>query len=344
MRIAIHENNAGWSERFIQYCRERGIDYDSVNCYCNDIIAQLKDFDVFIWHWSNFNYRNNHFTRQLLYSLDHIGVKIFPDPRTCWHYDDKIGQRYLLEAIKAPLIPTYIFYDKKDALDWTHHTSFPKVFKLSVGAGSANVMLVHTLGQAKSLIRKAFAGGFGSSSKTSAIKQAIWELRRDRNAKAWKYLLKSMGGALLNKQRLDLLPRQKGYVYFQDFIPGNSYDDRILVIGNRALNARRYVRTNDFRASGSGNNKFERELSNLGTIKLAFNISKALKAQSVAYDFLYDKDQNPLLIEISYAFPTHGFDDCPGYWDEELVWHEEPTIPQNYILDDLIASIKTEKR
>ena len=270
----------------------------------------LKHCDAFIWHWSSNDPRNFLFTRQLIYSLDHIGIQTFPDPRTCWHYDDKIGQKYLLEVIGAPLIPTHIFFDKNEALSWARHTSFPKVFKLSVGAGAANVKLVRSAGQAGRLIRRAFARGFGSSSKSAAVKQAIWELRRDRNATAWRYLFKSVGGAVLNKRRVDLLPPQKGYVYFQDFIPDNAYDDRILVIGNRALNARRYVRTNDFRASGSGMNMFEKELSNLSAIKLAFSISKALKAQSVAFDFMYDKDNNPLVIEIGYAFQP-GSDKCP---------------------------------
>lgn len=342
MRFAFHENKAGWSDRWIQYCQGHGIQHKIVNCYDNDIIDQLKDFDAFIWHWSSNDYRNIHFTRQLIYSLDHIGLKTFPDPRTCWHYDDKIGQKYLLEAIGAPLIPTHVFYDQNEALAWTHQTSFPKVFKLSVGAGAANVKLVRSAGQARRLINKAFSSGFGSSSKSATFRQSIWELRRDRDAKAWKHLFKSMGGAVINKRRLDLLPRQKGYVYFQDFIPGNAYDDRIIIIGNRALSGRRFVRTNDFRASGSGLISYDNKLSNLATIKLAFSITKALKAQSVAYDFLYDQEGNPLLIEISYAFPVHGWDECPGYWDEDLIWHEEPTIPQNYILEDLIAAIKAE--
>ena len=67
---------------------------------------------------------------------------VFPNFNTAWHFDDKVGQKYLLEAIDAPLVPSYVFYSKEMALKWLEQTQFPKVFKLRGGAGSANVKLV----------------------------------------------------------------------------------------------------------------------------------------------------------------------------------------------------------
>src|SRR5690606_41519867 len=67
------------------------------------------------------------FARQLIASLEEMGIHVFPDLNTCWHYDDKVGQKYLLEAIGAPLVPTHIFYDRAAALAWAErseeHTS-----------------------------------------------------------------------------------------------------------------------------------------------------------------------------------------------------------------------------
>src|SRR5690606_3879754 len=46
--------------------------------------------------------------------------------------------------------------------------------------------------------------------------------------------------------------KEKGYVYFQDFISGNDSDFRIIVIRSQfAYGMRRMNRKNDFRASGS---------------------------------------------------------------------------------------------
>lgn len=46
-----------------------------------------------------------------------MGIKSCPDENTCWHFDDKIGHKYLLEAIDAPLAPSYVFYNRIDELD-----------------------------------------------------------------------------------------------------------------------------------------------------------------------------------------------------------------------------------
>lgn len=50
---------------------------------------------------------------------------------------------------------------------------------------------------------------------------------------------------------------QKDYVYFQKFLPNNTYDIRITVIGERCFGFIRYNRENDFRASGSGKIEYD---------------------------------------------------------------------------------------
>jgi glutathione synthase/RimK-type ligase-like ATP-grasp enzyme len=85
---------------------------------------------------------------------------VFPDFRTAWHFDDKVAQKYLFEAIGAPLVPSYVFFDKQEALRWAELTTFPKVFKLRGGAGSQNVSLVKTKQECIKLIHKAFGKGF----------------------------------------------------------------------------------------------------------------------------------------------------------------------------------------
>ncbi len=50
-----------------------------------------------------------------------------------------MAQKYLLESIAAPLVDSYVFYSKKEAIKWVEETSYPKVFKLAGGASSSNV-------------------------------------------------------------------------------------------------------------------------------------------------------------------------------------------------------------
>lgn len=341
MKIAIHRCSGSFSDRWIEYCKKNSIDYKEVNCYDSDIIKKLKHFNGLMWHWNHGNYRDQNFARQFIISIEKKGIKVFPNFNTCWHFDDKVGQKYLLEAIDAPLVPSYVFYNAKEALKWIESTIFPKVFKLRGGAGSLNVRLVKTKKCAKRLVRKAFNKGFPLVDATSGIKQRFWVLKRDRNFRAVIHFAKGIVRLFMPDEAANLLPHQKGYVYFQDFIPNNEYDDRIVIIGDRAIAIRRYNRKDDFRASGSGLIEYQPALFNKETIRLAFEVSDKIGSQSTAYDFVYDKNGSAFIIEISYAFVMgHSYDKCPGYWDKNLKWHEDNVDPQRYIIEDFISELQ----
>ena len=118
MKIAIHKQNSGFCDRWIKYCNNNNVNYKLVNAYDSDIVMQLDDCDTFMWHHDHADYRDVLFGKQLLYSIQTTGKKVFPDFNTGWHFDDKVAQKYLLEAIGAPLVPSFVFYDRKEALNW----------------------------------------------------------------------------------------------------------------------------------------------------------------------------------------------------------------------------------
>jgi len=344
MKIAIHDRPGSFSDRWIGYCKDHNINYKIVSCYDSSIIAQLKGCSGLMWHWSHGDYREQNFARQLIFSVQKMGVKVFPDFNTSWHFDDKVGQKYLLEAIGAPLVPSYVFYNKADALKWIDETQFPKVFKLRGGAGSSNVNLVKHKKEARKLTLRAFGQGFPLIDKYSGLKQRFWILRRDKNFKAIIHVMKGFPRLFWERSGASLLPSQKGYVYFQDFIPNNKFDDRIVVVGERLFALRRFIRKIDFRASGSGIFEYDKKKFNIRVIKTAFNITRKIGAQSLAFDFVYDMENNPLIVEISYAYNMGpAYDDCPGYWDRDLNWHDDNVNPQRYIIEDFLTSLSYPK-
>jgi len=85
-------------------------------------------------------------------------------------------------------------------------------------------------------------------------------------------------------------------------VPGNDSDLRVIVIGGRAFAVKRFVRENDFRASGSGAIEFRREALDERCVVLAFEVNRKLGAQSEAYHFVYDEAGNPLIVEICCGF------------------------------------------
>jgi glutathione synthase/RimK-type ligase-like ATP-grasp enzyme len=339
MKIAIHHRKGSFSDRWIQYCEIHNIVYKLVDCYSNKIIEDLKGCDGLIWHWNQNDYKAALSARQITKSIESMGLKIFPDTNTSWHFDDKVGQKYLLEAINAPMVESHVFYTKKEAMEWLSSTSFPKVFKLRGGAGSVNVKLVKTYSSGRKLIRKAFSSGFSPINKTSMLNDRVWVFKRDKSFHALVGILKGFIRCFIPKDHIKFAANEKGYVYFQDFIPKNSFDTRLVVVGNRCIAMRRYCRENDFRASGSGIIAYERELFDMRMIKIAFEVAKKIGSQSLAFDFITN-EKSPLIIELSYCYAMgDAYDNCHGYWDENLEWHKEKINPQYFIIDDFIKTI-----
>lgn len=331
--IAIHNSNSGFHPQWEAFCKEKNIPFKRVNCYASDLISHLSDCRALMWHHHQGSLRDLIAAKPILFALEQSGKKVFPDFHTNWHFDDKMGQKYLLEAIGAPLVPTHVFYNKAEALQWAETTDFPKVFKLRGGAGSQNVKLVRTRSEAGVMIRKAFGRGFSNYDKWGSIKECY---RKWRLSKATTFsLLKGFVRLVVPPPFTKVLGREVGYIYFQDFIPGNDHDIRVVVIGDKAFAIKRMVRKNDFRASGSGNILYEKNLFNENDIRLAFEIHEKLKSQCTAMDFVYDKGE-PKIVEISYGFSPEGYDPCPGYWDKELHWHEGKFDPYGWMVEEVL--------
>ena len=341
MKLGIMHVESSFSTKWLRYCKRHKIQYKLVKVYQSDVIEQLNDCDGFMWHINHKDYRDKLFAKQLIFSLERKGMKVFPNSNTSWHFDDKIGQKYLLEAQDLPFVNSYSFYEKKEALNWLKVAEFPKVFKLKSGAGSYNVHLIKTRKKALNTINKAFGKGFYSINKFAAIKEALWKFQRDKNMKSVLRIVKK-GFELAYKSENDkLIPKEKGYIYFQDFIPNNKFDDRIIVIGDRLFCVRRHCRENDFRASGSGIISYDRTIFSKEAMLIAFEISNKLETQAIAIDFVY-KDKNPLIVEICFGFSTDGtYEKCDGYFDRNLKWIDENVRPENFIIEDFIKSINS---
>jgi len=344
VQIAIHHHPGSFSDRWITFCQDNKINFKKVNCYDTDIIRQLDGYHGLMWHWNQNDYKAVLFARQLIQSLEKKGIKVFPDVNTSWHFDDKVGQKYLLEAIDAPFVKTHIFYSPQEALNWIGKTAFPKVFKLRGGAGSTNVRLIKTKQEARKLVKKAFRNGFLPINRLVRLKDRFWILRRDGNLTALKKLIGGFGRLFIPSEIEQFSHNQKGYIYFQDFIPNNNYDTRLVVIGNRCFGCRRYCRTNDFRASGSGLCKYEPELFDKKSIQYAFETADKLKAQSVAFDFVMHNNK-PKIVEISYCFPLVGAaDGCRGYWDKNLNWHDTADSLPFFMIEDFVNKLQMENK
>ena len=265
------------------------------------------------------------------------GIKCYPDFETYWPYEDKIREYYLLKSGDFPIIDSRIFWNIEPAESYLRETSFPVIAKLPKGASSSNVVMLNSHEDGKKITSQVFNKGVmshhlkSSTNLSSFRKKGLFKFGKTSFR---TFLLKV--GAIKDKSDFPEWQIQKDAIMFQKYLPGNTFDTRVTVIGSRALAFRRFVRKNDFRASGSGNFDLDHEKVDTRCVEIAFTISRKFNFTTMAYDFIYDKDNKPYINEISYCFVDWIVHSCPGYWDEQLVWHEGRNWPQYYQLSDFI--------
>ena len=56
----------------------------------------------------------------------------------------------------------------------------------------------------------------------------------------------------------------------------------------------------------------------------------------LAYDFLFNGNNDPQICEMGYTSYAMDLYNCPGYWDTSLNWHKGHFWPQYLQLKDLL--------
>jgi glutathione synthase/RimK-type ligase-like ATP-grasp enzyme len=343
MLIGIHPDKKGegnFSDKWIDFLQKKEIQYIILDLTQQDALEHAKQCDGIMWRWAH-NPQDKQCAQKVLFTIEHVlKIPIFPDISTSWHYDEKTAQFYLLRAISAPVPNTWLFWQQDAAVAWAQSATYPLIFKLSSGAGSSNVIKVANFKQAGILIRKMFERGFFPYTVNEFENSLI-----PKNLVGCKALLSRFYYAPRYVLCGDYPPLnpvfwkpEYGYVYFQEFLPENTFDTRVTIIGDRAFAFRRMNRPGDFRASGSGNINYDQEMIDKRCIEIAFRISEECKFQSMAYDFLV-KENKPVVCEISYTFSDQAVYDCPGHWDYRMHWHEGHMWPEEAQAEDLIKKL-----
>jgi len=342
--IGIHPDHSGfesYSEKWIGFLEERGVRVRILNLFTPDALEQARGCDGVMWRILH-RPQDKQPARRILYVLEHyLGIPIFPNFKTAWHFDEKNAQYYLFQHLQVPTPKTWLFWIEEEALDWTRNAPYPLVFKLSVGASSSNVLKVENQAQAVHLIKKSFEHGiFPSTMNEYAYKPHLpinkmeFHDLSERLKQAWAYIW---------RKEYPPLPTgwfgqpEFGYIYFQELLPGNDYSTRITVIGDRAFGYRRWNRPGEILASSK--RSFEKEIIDSRCVDIAFQVSQKGAFQSMAYDFLY-KEEQPVICELSYTFPDWVVHESDGHWKSDMTWVEGHLWPEEVQVDDFLKEIK----
>lgn len=303
-----------------------------VDVFSANILEQLNGCDGFIWRHGH-RQQHRQIARRLLPVLEkELNLEVYPDQATCWHFDDKISQYYLLAACDIPIPKTYVWFDYDKAGQWLKEADYPMVIKLWSGASSQNVGLTTNYQQAHEFLYRLFHHGVENISELDGHSSISFYQRLRCSA---KMLLRGQ----LPARSCEL---HKNYILFQEFIEDNSFDTRITVIGNRAFGFRRFNRPDDFRASGSGKLDMDPAKIDVKSVHLAFDSAKKLGSQSLAFDIL-QKGEKRIIVEVSYTYLSQAVHDCPGHWElnnNQLHWKSGQMWPEEAQVEDFIVRLK----
>lgn len=310
-----------FSRRWTTLACKMGHRTREVDLYAGDVLEQLAGCDGLMWRFG-YRTRPRQLARRVLPAIEAgLGIPVFPSRETAWHFEDKLAQHYLLQAGGIATPRTWVFWHKHRAMEFAEAAEYPFVLKLAPGLQSRNVRLIRDFAEARFWIRKLFGPGTVSLDPTASV----------------------------TPEALMASDLQQGYLLAQEFLPGNAFDTRITVVGERAFAFRRFNRPDDFRASGSGIIDWDPQAVDAAMLRLGLRIARRLRTQSVAVDGLYRAGE-PLASEISYTYLPAPIANCPGHWrlrgDPEsgsLEWVTGAMRVEDAILRDFVKEIRARK-
>lgn len=331
MKIAIHQNkkvfnhSTSWDNEWIKYCKETGLEYCVIDAFRTDLINYLKDnkIDVLLWHYSHYSYKEMLFARNILSAVSKIGLQVFPNAESGWHFDDKVAQSYLLDSIGAPIPKYWVFYEKSNALEFLREVNYPLVLKLKGGSGSSNVKLINNYKVGKKWVEQLHGSGVNSS--PNLVFKAKSNVSSTKNMKTFISRIKRIPDFIESLTSANDFPKEKGYIYFQEFIENENYDLKVVVVNNKLSFLNRPTRKNDFRASGGGSIEYNMDLITEEIRQICFDVCEELNFSCMGFDFVIDKyTKKPYIVEISYGFSHQAQIDFGGYWRKNGEFVKEP--------------------
>lgn len=337
--VLLHSTN--WTQQWITAAEIMGLDYHTVDLlFVDNAIEIVREYDILLWHFDNYCYEEMLQARSILYSALQMGLKVFPGFSEAWHFDDKIAEMYALQACQAPIPRSWVFYSLDQVTQAMKNgvITFPKVAKLRTGAGSHNVKLIQSEAELRTYARRMFAKGFDPA--PSLLYKTSSNIRSSHNWKTFVAKLKRVPEFLRNLKRAKQFPRERGYVYLQEFIPNDGFDIKVVVIGDKLTGLHRPIRSYDFRASGGGEVLYDKSLFSQELINTAFSTADKLQMKCVGFDFIIDNRTNkPIIVEMSYGFSSSAVEGMGGYFDRDGTWYNKPVNAPMEILSNLLNNL-----
>lgn len=267
-----------------------------------DFIARLKDNDsfkgVYFYYTSSQYAIYKSFILDVLIQITLRGGILVPELRHFMAHENKNFQELekVRLGIKSPYgIPVGTY---EEGVELLNKVVYPTVIKKHTGFRSRNVKLANNRDEGKRILSKFLDKNFQMN-----IDSMYYMYRR------FKYK--------------GHYPKKFGKLILQEFVPDLTHDWKILVLGNRCLGGKRYVRKNDFRASGSKLYEMEEDPPE-HVLSFALQCKEQLNCPNASLDISEIKGDLQLLEYQTMHFAVLGGDPDYYFEIEDEVWQKRP--------------------
>lgn len=263
--------------------------------YLLEYVDTIKE-GSFIFYSSSYDESYRKYISEVVYHLSRIrpDLRVIPNYDILLCHENKGYQELLKQRLNICELKGYYLGDITD-LQQGDYAEYPYVVKMPGGAGSSNVALVKDFSSLKAYIRK------------KAQKNLIYTFKR---------LVKPF---LLKNQSLMINYREfyttRTPFVLQEMVKDLQHDYKILIFGKRYYALKRYVRDNDFRASGSG--KFTMEKPSAALLDFSQVVFEKLDVPFISLD-IAEKDGQFYVIELQgTGFGPATLERSEGYFNRD---------------------------
>lgn len=237
----------------------------------------------------------------ILIYIQNCGGILIPNFSSFIAHEDKMLQELEMKRLNIPTPDFYIVGTYEEGKEYLKTVSFPVVGKKSKGFGSKTVKKINRFEGGLKFLRKNLTDGFVFN-----IEYIKWLYKKRKFPK--------------------LYPKFHGKVIFQELINDLDHDWKILIFGNKCFVLKRFMKKNDFRASGSG--KFDSDATpSTQVLNFAYNSMKKLDVPFASFDIVEKKDRCLLieyqvvhfgLITALNAKEYYDYDDTKHQWVKKV--------------------------
>lgn len=230
MKLGIFTSFNGNHIKFVDSCKEIGIDYEIIDILSADWVNLVKKSDCngFLCSSTCDSQERKTILDERYYFVNKVLDRpIYPDFLGLYIHESKRNMAAWLDAYGYPYTPTKVFTSKEEALQYISQCKFPIVAKANLGSAASKVLIIKSYIAAKRYIKKIFP-----TKKLPILNRGKIYWRKIRNLPI-----------------PDLASPQKDYVLFQEY-KDIAHEWRIIKIGNSYFGHQKLLK-GQF-ASGSG--------------------------------------------------------------------------------------------